>query len=289
LIPVFGRLRQPPLPLAAERPRLELSGPRLARALATVIERGDAAGGVERYVTALAFKASLFGEALARERIAAMDESTFVGLCAFMAPVRRRIGAYLADVGYPALHSRVRVLLDGAADTSTADARINAFVDTFPAGRQCRWSRDLAAELLHYADPERYPLMARWVWDRQANTGVLREIWHADDVDHLTLDVPDGLETFLVLREELAGYLADNGVFRDTLFYIDLLCAQIYSEYISAQGGSFLRTDFSSEADPMEFTRRMLGLDGIDPDTGRTRVKRADGSVYVIDQQALPI
>ena len=33
----------------------------------------------------------------------------------------------------------------------------------------------------------------------------------------------------------------------------------------------------------------MLGLDGIDPDTGRTRVKRADGSAYVISHQSLPI
>jgi hypothetical protein len=130
--------------------------------------------------------------------------------------------------------------------------------------------------------------MARWVWDARANTGVLREIWHAENVDHITIDVPDGFETFLMLREELATYLADNGVFRDTLFYVDLVCAQIYSEYISAQGGSFLRTDFSSEADPMEFTRRMLGLDGIDPDTGRTRVKREDGSAYVIDLSSIP-
>jgi hypothetical protein len=37
----------------------------------------------------------------------------------------------------------------------------------------------------------------------------------------------------------------------------------------------------------MEFTRRMLGLDGIDPETGRTRVRRADGSPHVIDPQAL--
>ena len=46
--------------------------------------------------------------------------------------------------------------------------RIAAFVETFPAGRALRWSRDLAAELLHYSDPERYPLMVRWVWAQHA-------------------------------------------------------------------------------------------------------------------------
>ena len=56
--------------------------------------------------------------------------------------------------------------------------------------------------------------------------------------------------------------------------------AQIYADYISEQGGSFLRTDFASEVDPLEFTRRMLGLDGIDPDSGRTRVKLANGKRF---------
>ena len=69
-------------------------------------------------------------------------------------------------------------------------------------------------------------------------------------------------------------------MFRDVLYYVDLLLAQIYADYISEQGGSFLRTDFASEMDPLEFTRRMLGLDGIDPDSGRTRVKLANGERF---------
>ena len=86
----------------------------------------------------------------------------------------------------------------------------------------------------------------------------------------------------IVLREELSGFLASNGVFRDVLHYIDLLCAQIYSEYICEQGGVYLRTDFASEMDATGFTWRMLGLDGIDPASGRTRVKLADGGNFVV-------
>ncbi|MCL4766347.1 MAG: hypothetical protein KJZ80_08955 [Hyphomicrobiaceae bacterium] len=104
--------------------------------------------------------------------------------------------------------------------------------------------------------------MQRWVWDSRSNSGVLREIWHGDNVDHMLIDVPDGYETFLVLREELSQFLADNGVFRDMLWYIDLLTAQAYADYINEQGGAYLRTDFASEGDPLEHTRRILGLDG---------------------------
>ncbi len=125
-----------------------------------------------------------------------------------------------------------------------------------------RFVRDLAAELLHNCYPEHYPLMQRWVWDNRANTGVLREIWHGDNVDHMLIDVPDGYETFLILREELSQFLSDNGVFRDMLWYVDLLTAQVYADYINEQGGAFLRTDFASEGDPLEHTRRILGLDG---------------------------
>jgi len=272
--------------VADMRPTLHLSGPRLTRSFETLVQRSEPQGGVERYITGLAFKASVFQEALSPARMAALDESAFLGLCAFMAPVRRRIGPWFSDAGIGKVQDMVGALLDGAEDTATADARVATFCAAFPQDRRHRWARDLAAEILHHALPEQYPLMNRWVWDHSANTGVLREIWYGDDVDHMTIGIPDGHATFLVLREELSQFLAANGVFRDMLFYIDLLCAQIYADYICEQGGTFLRTDFASEHDPMQYTRRMLGLDGVDPETGRTRTKDSVGRPVVL--QTLP-
>ena len=49
---------------AAPRPVLDLSGPRLRAAFENLIELAEATGGVERYVGALALKASLFDEVL---------------------------------------------------------------------------------------------------------------------------------------------------------------------------------------------------------------------------------
>ena len=143
--------------------------------------------------------------------------------------------------------------------------------------------RDLAAEVLHYTDPELYPLMCRWVWDATANTGVLREIWHSDDIDRVIIDVPDTYETYLVLREELCQYLSENGVFRDVILFTDLLLAQIYAAYIGIRGGTFLRVDFSAPEDPMAHVRRMLGLDGVNPRSGRTRLKAVDGEARRLD------
>ena len=209
-----------------------------------------------------------------------MGLETFKGLCTFMATVRRRIGNWLTGDTYPDMHAGICDLFGG---DDNIDARIDTFCARFPSDKEHRWVRDLAAELLHNADPERFPLMTRWVWDANANTGVLREIWHGENVDHMTIPVADGFGTFLMLREELSQFLSDEGFFRDVLQYVDILCAQAYAQYICEQGGSYLRADFSAPEDPMQHTRRLLGLDGVRPGSGRTRLKSFDGEAFVID------
>jgi hypothetical protein len=260
-----------------ERPRLELSGPRLKAALEGLVARADDHGGVEAYVAALRIKSSLFRDALD----AGWDPRALRLVCAYMATVRRRIGPCLEPEGCARLRAAIDELLDGLADTNTTDARIARFCAGFPEDRAHRWVRDLAAEILHGVDPERYPLMTRWVWDAHANTGVLREIWHGDDVDSIRIEVPDTYATFLMLREELSQYLAANGVFRDVLQYVDVLTAQVYADYIGERGGAYLRADFATAEDSMLHTRRILGLDGVDAD-GRTKLKAADGRAEIL-------
>jgi len=261
----------------APRPTLELSGPRLKLALESLVQGAEDQGGVESYVKALALKSAFFREALDGE----LDLRQFRTLCAHMSTVRRRMGRYAQPDSFPRVREQILRLLVRSEDTSAADARMAAFCAAFPEDREHRWVRDLAAELLHYADPERYPLMTRWVWDARANTGVLREIWHAEDVDSIRIEVADGYATFLMLREELSQYLASNGVFRDVPWYVDVLMAQVYAGYIGERGGMYLRTDFATPEDPMLHVRRILGLDGT-PEDGRSRLKAPDGRAEVL-------
>jgi hypothetical protein len=275
-------------PADKPRPRLELSGPLLSSAFETLVKAADAQGGIENWTDALKLRSRMFQQAL-EGGAADLPLDTFKGLCAFMASVRRRVGPWLEQPDWDRMKAALVELLEDPTDTSQTDARISAFCAHFPEDKKHRWVRDLATELLHGLDPERYPLMNRWVWDAKSNTGVIREIWYGDDVDNITLPVPDGYETFLVLREELSQFLTDNGVFQDTLWYVDLLTAQVYAGYICAQGGVYLRADFSSPHDPLEHTRRMLGLDGVRADSGRTRLKSIDGESHVIDESELDL
>ena len=267
-----------------ERPVLELHGPALRAAFQAMIQGSEEHGGIERYIDAVKLKSQMFRQALVENDVAELDLETFKGLCTFMATVRRRIGDWLNEDAFATMRGHIVDLLDEAEHI---DNRISRFCEQFPDDKRHRWVRDLATEVLHNADPERVPLMNRWVWDAKANTGVIREVWHGDDVDHITIGVADGYGTYIMLREELSQFLSDNGVFRDVLYYVDVLCAQVYAQYICEQGGSYLRADFSAPEDPMQHTRRLLGLDGVQPGNGRTRLKSIDGEAFVLDDKHL--
>jgi hypothetical protein len=269
-------------PKEIERPVLDLSADALRAAAQAMVVGSEEHGGVERYVDAVKLKSEMFQQAI--DDIENLELESFKGLCTFMATVRRRIGPWLNEDAFEGVREGLAELI---ADEESVDNRIEAFCARFPTDKKHRWVRDLAAEVLHNAEPERFPLMNRWVWDAQANTGVLREIWHAEDIDHITIQVGDDYGTYLMLREELSQFLSDNGFFRDILQYVDMLCAQVYAQYICEQGGSYLRADFSAPEDPMQHTRRLLGLDGVRAGNGRTRLKSIDGEAYVIDEDHL--
>ncbi|MGB5334008.1 MAG: hypothetical protein WBN07_00190 [Woeseiaceae bacterium] len=264
-----------------ERPVLDLSADALRAGLQIMIRGSEDHGGIERYIDAVKLKSTMFRQALIENDVAELDLETFKGLCTFMATVRRRVGDWLNGDRFPEMRAGIVELF---AEDDHIDNRVGRFCARFPDDKKHRWVRDLAVELLHNADPERVPLMNRWVWDTKANTGVLREIWHGDDVDHMTIKVADSFGTYVMLREELSQFLSDNGFFRDVLFYVDVLCAQVYAQYICEQGGSYLRVDFSAPEDPMQHTRRLLGLDGVQPGSGRTRLKSIDGEAFILDE-----
>jgi hypothetical protein len=272
-------------------PRLELSGPKLAMAFERLANGLEECGGIERHVEALKAKSLLFSRTFLDAGAGEPDLPSFKALCALISTVRRRVTPYVEVQRFGVMRTAITGLLDGRGDTTTTDSRMAAFRGAFPEDREHRWVHDLAAEILHNLDPERYPMMLRWVWDAQTNTGVIREIWHAGngaDVDQIEIDVPSNYATYLMLREELSQFLADNGVFRDVIWYVDLLTAQIYADYVGEQGGVYLRADFSRPEDPLMHLRRLLGLDGIGAN-GQTRLKSADGKAFVVEEVAARI
>lgn len=243
-------------------PTLELSGVAIAHGLKLLWSNCEKSGGIETYVEALKLKQIAFKDIFSRSKIEMLEAREFAKISKFMPTIRRRIGPYVETEAFMHLKTALIGLVSPEHDANKVDERIIAFCANFPDDKHHRWVRDLAAEVLHNTYPELYPLMTRWMWDLKANTGVIREIWHGD-IDKVMITVPDNYATFLQLRAELSEYLHKEGVYKDTIQYVDLLCTQIYADYVAAQGGSYLRADFSSAEDGIGYLLRLLGLDGV--------------------------
>ena len=150
----------------ASRPQLELSGPVLRRAFETLVEGAESQGGVESWIDALKLKSRLFRQTLIEKEHGPVEElptEVFKSLCTFMASVRRRIAPYLEKPYYSELTVHVADLIQATADSRSTDAAMADFCSHFPNDRSHRWVRDLAAECLHNSDPERFPMMCRWI------------------------------------------------------------------------------------------------------------------------------
>ena len=146
------------VPVESKRPVLHLSGPHIKNHFELLLAGSEPLGGIERYVEALELRRKVFQETLLNNDPATINYMTLRDLCSLMPTVRRRIGTYLEQPGLSQLRDGLVELLEGVEDTTTTDLRIKAFCERFPQDKKHRWVRDLAAEILHGTDPERYGL-----------------------------------------------------------------------------------------------------------------------------------
>ncbi len=262
-------------------PVLHLDGAILHTAFDSMIECSEKLGGIEMMVEGVRGKSLLFQRTFSGDG-SMMTDTEFFDACAFMPTVRRRVQPVLKAKGFEYLRDAITALLDNFT-LENADSRILKLKEELAFDTKDRWIQDLAAEILHYRSPDIFPLMVRWVWDCQSNTGVLREIWFSE-MQNIKLDIPDGVRTHLELRRELHDFLENAGIYANHHFIIDLLFAWIYSQYIGTQGGSFLKTEFSQSGTPFDYALRMLGLDAALTGNGLTHMVLADGTRHRLSE-----
>ena len=237
----------------------ELSPERLAGALDQLLEITESEGGLERYIGALKMKSELFGRLLAPDAIGDLDAEARDTLVERIFPARRRLGPHIRSLDLANLRAAIHDLLHGKGDVGE---RMERFIEAIPCeGKACRARRDLAADLLHFYDPGRYPLMARWVWDTDTDSGALRELVpYSDQVTQLPTGGDPG--TFVALHQWLVQQLQEHAYYRDLDLLADLILAQVYARYIKAMAEGMLRTDFGAGGDdPSEHIRKLLGID----------------------------
>jgi hypothetical protein len=239
------------------------------------------AGGLELYLASLQDKSDSFSALLAPEALEKLSLEGVAELLEMVFSARRRIFPALELLGIERLRIEIAQLLYGKADLA---ARLVAFSELLDvderldkeARKQAAKSRramyDFGAEMLHFNNPVKYPLMTRWVWDQNTVSGALREFIRGND--HLP-DVPFGNspEMFEGARVWLATQVSEQGLYRDVPFWVDLVMAKAYSEYFRSMAEGMLSADFGRGTTPAEQLKKFLGIDQLRK-SGQSRVKR---------------
>lgn len=269
------QIRPAELPLALDRDLFKLY---FTRMLATV----ELDGGIEAYLASLGAKHQAYADLLAQPRIERLTLDDMELLLDRVFTARRRVFPALESMGAACAAALIGELLYG---TAPLGSRIQGFVDAMPGAegmgrdsihaadkvRRAAW--DFACEMVHFSDPVKHPLMSRWVWDQSTQSGALREFIRGSDAMG---EIPfnNTPELFEGGRRWLAEQIAEQGIYRDIPYWIDLVLAEAYTTYFRSVTEGSLGADFGRGGPAYEQLRKLLGIDASRAE-GRTRVKKA--------------
>lgn len=251
-----------------------------------LLEAAAKDGGIDTYIAALAAKAAVFSELRERVRLAPQGLDALEPALGLVFTARRKLYPALDALDEAQLAALVHGLWFGDPRPSV---RMQRFVDAMPGApatdrasvkaaaklRRAAW--DFAAELLHFGDVVRFPLMTRWVWDQGTQSGALREFIRGGDAMR---EVPFSNDpgVFEGARHWIAGQLAGQGIYRDEPLWIDLVQAQAYLVYFRSMTEGSLGADFGRGVPPREQLKRLLGIDA-EPGTRPDRIKKPAAAV----------
>ncbi len=237
--------------------------------LAGLLEQLSEAGGIDSLMRGLSDKSRLFQNALNPSEIVSLDLEELEIVLDSVMPARRRLGPVLAEVNQAQLRQAIKTLLYGK---NILEERLTAFVerllddvsglDDRATKKLKRAIRDFAAEMLHFRDPRRYPLMTHWVWDNETSSGAMRELLgDAGAVDNVILGGSPGV--YEAGRRWVAEQMKEIGVYREPFFLVDVFLAHVYADYMRSMsaGMGLLKADFGGNSDPMEVVKKLLGID----------------------------
>jgi hypothetical protein len=187
-----------------------------------------------------------------------LPEPTLHALLRSVFATRRRAGELIAHTGADRLVDWMHELLESP---EPVDARLETFCSRLesvpPTVRY-----DLASELLHFREPERYWLWTRWVWDPATRTGALPLVTMEEhDLGGATVG-----ETYLRVGRAIAfvhetGRAAGFTRIGEGPFGVDVYLACVYCVYVYTTIRMRMTQEFNRVIPPLpELCRRFLGV-----------------------------
>lgn len=191
-----------------------------------------------------------------------LDETELRALLGSIFSTRRRAGELLDRVGGETLAAWIADLLAGRG---TVDARFQAFCDRLE-GFPLSVSYDLASELLHFSQPDRYWLWTRWMWDPKTRTGALPLV----TMEEYDLGAPSVGAMYLRVGEAIAfvhetGRAVGFTRIGQGLFGVDVYLACVYCVYVYTTVRIRMTQEFNRVIPALpELCRRFLGVYGME-------------------------
>ena len=146
-------------------------------------------------------------------------------------------------------------------DQSEVKTRFQIFLDKLE-GLEDNLRRDLASEILHFTDPERYWLWTRWMWDPKTKTGALPLVtMESHDMSGETAG-----EIYMKVGEAVAfvhqvGEAAGFQTISKTIFGTDVFLSCVYVVYVYTVLRMRMTQEFNKVMPGLpEFSRRLLGV-----------------------------
>jgi len=175
---------------------------------------------------------------------------------------RRRSDQILVVAGAPILADAIRELVHGRAPITERFQRFGAAIP----GLDVPVVRELAGECLHFADPERYWLWSRWMWDPATATGALPLVM----VESFDFGGPSDGAVYLRVGAATAAVIAtaDELGFRRMRanpFVVDVYLAAIYGVYLYTVTRLRMTQEFNRVIPELpDLVRRLLGVHRLD-------------------------
>jgi len=203
-------------------------------------------------------KSQVFRELLGAESSVPLKDPEMRRLLRMVFATRRRTAEILADYPAAELSEWIGELLNG--EGALGD-RINNFCGRL-SKLPVHLRYDLAGELLHFTNPEKYWLWTRWVWDPRTKTGALPLVL-TDDFD---LTAESEGESYLKVGQVITflnhvGRAAEVEIFDESAFGVDTYLSCVYVVYVYTVLRLRMTQEFNKVMPGLpEFSRRLLGV-----------------------------
>lgn len=203
-------------------------------------------------------KSGFFKEHLSKESIPSLKERELTELFKKIFVTRRRSKLLLEKYSAEQFKSGIMDLLYGRDDV---EVRFQKFIDDFrEIDIYIRF--DMAAELLHYTNPEKYWLWSRWLWDPKSQTGALTLVTNeeynmtAATYGQMYLNVGKAVAFVHSMAEAVEFQFINR-----TLFGTDVYLSCVYVIYAYTILKIKMTDEFNKVMPGLsEFSRRILGI-----------------------------